>query len=236
MGGDRPEPDALPQPEDQSTDREIAESRRRKTPLVLPYEGERRKGRCFAQLPELSSLPRRERQKGSSSQGVVGHPVERDRESPATRRMCLCAKRGAVQGLRPAMDPSTALRRAVRAPAQIPMRPRPRSVFFSRSIWSPTWSRLPWGDSCDGGLPASGTWLYRTPDHTSKRVRHMSGARRRFGGCVAVKIEVVEFPELLPDVRQPRLGAQRLPGDALEELHRRALAAMTMHVPAQPVE
>jgi len=47
----------------------IVVSRRRKTPLVLPYEGERRKDPCFALPPGTGPLPRRERQRGSPSQG-----------------------------------------------------------------------------------------------------------------------------------------------------------------------
>jgi len=50
-----------------------------KTPLVLPYEGERRKGLGFAQSPEPGSLPRR---------GLRVIPW-RDRESLPPRRMCL---------------------------------------------------------------------------------------------------------------------------------------------------
>jgi len=50
-GGDGPEHDVLPRTEGWSTDVGIAESRRRKTHLVLPDEGERRKGRCFAAVP-----------------------------------------------------------------------------------------------------------------------------------------------------------------------------------------
>jgi len=55
----------------------VAASRRRKTPIVLSYEAERRKGRCFPQPPETGPLPRRERQQRSCSQGAVGHPLER---------------------------------------------------------------------------------------------------------------------------------------------------------------
>jgi len=61
-------------------------SPRQKTPLVLPRKlsGERRKGQGFAQPPEKSSLPCRERQRGSCSQAAVGHPLETDREGLAT--------------------------------------------------------------------------------------------------------------------------------------------------------
>jgi len=62
---DRPEHDVLPQPEGRFTDGGIAASRRRKTPLVLPYGGERRSGPGIAQPPGKRSLPRRERQIGS---------------------------------------------------------------------------------------------------------------------------------------------------------------------------
>jgi len=48
-----------------------------KTPLVLPYEGERRKGRCFAQPPEPGPLPRRERQRGSCLGGRGSSSRER---------------------------------------------------------------------------------------------------------------------------------------------------------------
>jgi len=60
-----------------------ANSRRRKTPLGLPRKlsGERRKGPGFAQPPERGPLPRRERQRGSPSQGAAGHPLERQRRS-----------------------------------------------------------------------------------------------------------------------------------------------------------
>jgi len=59
VGGDRPEHEVLPHGEGRSIDGGIAESRRRKTPLVLPYEGERRKGSGFAQPPEPGPLPHR---------------------------------------------------------------------------------------------------------------------------------------------------------------------------------
>jgi len=77
-----------------------------KTPLVLPNGGERRKGLGFAQPPGKSSLPRRERQRGSPSPGAAGHPLERNREGLSTRRMIQGAKRGSVKVSRPAMDPS----------------------------------------------------------------------------------------------------------------------------------
>jgi len=55
-----------------------------KTPLVLPYEGERRKGSGFAQPPGLGPPPLRERQRGSPSQGAAGHPLGRDRDGLPT--------------------------------------------------------------------------------------------------------------------------------------------------------
>jgi len=64
-GRDQAETDVLPQSKDRSTDGRIEASRRRKTPLVLPYEGERRKGSGFAEPPKTGPLPRRERRKGS---------------------------------------------------------------------------------------------------------------------------------------------------------------------------
>jgi len=65
-------------------------SSRRKTPLVLPRKlsGERRKGRCLAQPLEPGPLPRRERQRGSPSQGAAGHSLERDREGLPTPGCC----------------------------------------------------------------------------------------------------------------------------------------------------
>jgi len=71
MGGDRPEHDVLPQtkggvqPMGKSQHPGVARPlslfspMKGKTPLGLPYGGERRKGRCFAQPPGKSSLPRR---------------------------------------------------------------------------------------------------------------------------------------------------------------------------------
>jgi len=113
-GGDQPGNDVLPhtegdvQPMGESQHPGVARllwcsPMKGKTPLVLPYGGERRKGDCFAQPPGKSSLPHRERQRRSCSQGAVGHPLERDREGLATRRMCLCSKNGSAKGSRPAM-------------------------------------------------------------------------------------------------------------------------------------
>ena len=55
--GSRPGNDVLPHREDRSTDGEIADAPRRKTPLVLPCGGERRGGPGFAQPPGTGSLP-----------------------------------------------------------------------------------------------------------------------------------------------------------------------------------
>jgi len=94
-----------------------------KTPLVLPRKlsGERRKGRCFAQPPETGSLPRRERQRGSSFVGGRrSSSGERQRGSPD-------AKSASVKGSGPAIDPSNrgSLRRAAPGPPLAPHRARP---------------------------------------------------------------------------------------------------------------
>jgi len=85
-------------------------------------------GPVFRQPPEPSPLPRRERQRGSPSQGAGGHPLERDTGSPSRgRRKGRCfahppepgplphrerqrgspgAKGVSVKGSRPAIGPS----------------------------------------------------------------------------------------------------------------------------------
>ena len=76
--GGRPGNGVLPPREDRSTDRGIADSSRRKTPLGLPCEGERRKGPCGSQPPEAGSLPHRERQRGSCLQGETEEVLRGD--------------------------------------------------------------------------------------------------------------------------------------------------------------
>jgi len=118
-GEDRPEHDVRPQTEDRSPDGAIAESRRRKTPLVLlPYEGERRGGRVSPNLwnqvlslegRDREGLPRRERRKGLGfAKPLEPGPLprrERQRGSCDAKRGSCDAERESVKSSRPAMDP-----------------------------------------------------------------------------------------------------------------------------------
>jgi len=109
VGGDRPENDVLPHSKGRLTDGGIADSRRRKTPLVLPRKlsGERRRGPSFANLREkVLSLAGRDRE------GLVCRGPEvilwRETERVFRRGECVCARReGSVQGSWPAMGLST---------------------------------------------------------------------------------------------------------------------------------
>jgi len=74
-------------------------------PSWPPLGGERRKGPGFAHAPEKSSLPPRERQRGSCSQGADGHPLGRSSAGERPRGS-YDATRGFVKGARPAMGPS----------------------------------------------------------------------------------------------------------------------------------
>ena len=77
--------DVLPPREDRSTDGGIADSSRRKTPLVLPCEGERRRGPGFVNLWEQGlSLAGGRRSSSGETEKVLR--AERNRESLATHR------------------------------------------------------------------------------------------------------------------------------------------------------
>jgi len=96
-GRDQAETDVLPQSKDRSTDGRIEASRRRKTPLVLPYEGERRKGSGFAEPPKTGPLPRRERRKGSGFANLrkqVLSPAGGRRSSTGERQKVLQREEG----------------------------------------------------------------------------------------------------------------------------------------------